>query len=215
MYLQAKILEDLLSGTKYFRYFRMSANINSSNGSDPFSDFLTKDFELLQGLTCVAVQPYVERTKLVTEFEQTNKFLIFDPATKAQIFYAEDVTNYCLKTFCANSIRWFELRICNREDEEFLHLSKFTRCTFCCFPCCHQEMIILSPPGTVLGKVKQFWSPFTVNLLVRDSAGEKRFRIKGRPSFFNNFKDMVINVYPQRKQVTTTEQSETIFNQYF
>ena len=179
----------------------MTAIINSSDNSDEFSDFLTKEFEILQSLTCVAVQPYVERMKLVTEFEHTNKYLIFDPVTKDQIFRAKDDTNYCLKTFCANNIRWFEIKISNNDDEEFLHLTKFTRCTMCCFPCCHQKMDIFSPPGTLLGNVKQVWSPFTVNLLVRNSEGEKRFRIKSRPSFFNNFKNMVIIVYPQRKQV--------------
>ena len=164
----------------------------------------------LDSLPCIAVQPYVERFKLVSEFEYTNKYLIFDPFTKKQIYYAEDATNYCLKVSCANSTRSFDIIIYDEDDKEFLYLHKSPGCTKCCFPCAHQRMTVSLPSGRILGSVKQYWSPFSVNLGLKDARGRKRFRIRSRAHLCFKFEDMIIF----KDQAPLTEQVNKYRNKF-
>ena len=105
---------------------------------------------------------------VITGFETENKYRIRNSVGQQVYFAAEGITkdvlyiytyllaesNCCLRQYCGPS-RPFAMAITDNSGAEVIHLERPMRCTcFCCF-CCLQEMEVQSPPGTVIGYVKQ------------------------------------------------------------
>ena len=63
-------------------------------------------------------------------------------------------TDCCTRNLCGPS-RPFDISIIDNMQREIVHLRRPLRCSACCFPCCLQELEVQSPPGSVVGYVKQ------------------------------------------------------------
>jgi len=107
---------------------------------------------------------------VITGFETENRYRIRN-AVGQQVYFAAEGTfnnvlsictyntngtesNCCLRQYCGPT-RPFAMAITDNSGAEVIHLERPMRCSsFCCF-CCLQEIEVQSPPGTIIGYVKQ------------------------------------------------------------
>lgn len=81
-----------------------------------------------------------------------------------------------------------------------MHLERPFRCSSCWFPCCLQEMVISSPPGTVIGSVKQTWSPILPKFDIEDANGDTILKIEGPCCACNACGDVEFKVMSKDEQ---------------
>ena len=86
------------------------------------------------------------------------------------------------------------MAVTDNSGAEVIHLERPMRCTGCCCFCCLQEMEVQSPPGTIIGYVKQklvsefsvqdlkifcsctLWAP---QFTIQNESGDSMLLIKG------------------------------------
>ena len=73
------------------------------------------------------------------------------------VYKAVEDTDCCTRIVCGPA-RPFDMIITDNADREVIHLNRPIRCDSCFFPCCLQELEVSSPPGEVIGYVKQVWT---------------------------------------------------------
>jgi len=109
--------------------------------------------------------------------ETQNKYKILNSLGQ-QIYKAKEDSNCCLR-MCIGPQRPFDMTIKDNNDQEIIHLSRPLACQTCFFPCCLQEIEVSSPPGTVIGYVKQEWSLCKPKFSIQDDAGNEVLKIVG------------------------------------
>ncbi|XP_052367752.1 phospholipid scramblase 2-like [Oncorhynchus keta] len=99
-----------------------------------------------------------------------------------QVFLAEEENNCCTLQ-CFGPSRPFTFHIQDNLGQEVLTLTRPLACSYCCFPCCLQDLEVQSPPGIPIGYVVQECHPFLPKLTVLNERRQPQLRIKG-PLFF-------------------------------
>ena len=61
----------------------------------------------------------------------------------------------CCTRQCCGPLRPFDIQVTDNYQREVIRLVRPLRCQGCCFPCCLQELEIQSPPGQVIGYVRE------------------------------------------------------------
>lgn len=79
------------------------------------------------------------------------------------IVHMHTESNCCLRQYCGPS-RPFAMAITDNSGAEVIHLERPMRCNGACCFCCLQEIEVQSPPGTIIGYVKQKWETSWVKL---------------------------------------------------
>ncbi|XP_070539282.1 phospholipid scramblase 2-like [Ptychodera flava] len=136
----------------------------------PGLEYLTQIDQLL-------VHQQVELLEAFTGFETNNKYGIKNSMGQRIYFAAED-TDCCTRQ-CCGSARPFEMKILDNSQREVIHLSRPLRCSSCWYPCCLQELEVQSPPGTVVGYVKQAWSIILPKFYIQNANRETQLMIEG------------------------------------
>ncbi|KAI6649710.1 Phospholipid scramblase 2-like [Oopsacas minuta] len=120
--------------------------------------------EYLTQIDQILVHQQVELWELMTGWETANRYVIKNTLGQ-QIYFAAENSNCCARQYCGPN-RPFEMSIMDNTQHEVIHIVRPYRCSaWCCF-CCLQKMEVQSPPGQIVGYVRQdctFWNPkFTV-----------------------------------------------------
>jgi len=115
----------------------------------PGLEYLTQIDQLL-------VKQQVEVLEAFTGFETNNKYQVTNSMGQKVYFAAED-TCCCTRNCCGNE-RPFDMKIMDNSGKEVIHLNSPLRCQSCFFPCCLKKVEVQSPPGEVIGYVRQGWS---------------------------------------------------------
>lgn len=110
-------------------------------------------------------------------FETKNKYKIKNSLGQ-NVYKAKEDTDCCTRNFCGTA-RPFDMTIVDNNDTEVIHLNRPLRCQSCFYPCCLQEIEVSSPPGNVIGIVKQNWSIIKPSFSVCDDGGNEMLRIMG------------------------------------
>jgi uncharacterized protein YxjI len=110
-------------------------------------------------------------------FETKNKYKIKNSLGQ-NVYKAKEDTDCCTR-MCCGPVRPFDMTIKDNADREVIHLNRPLRCQSCCFPCCLQELEVSSPPGTVIGYVKQNWSLIKPSFSICDGDGNEVLKIIG------------------------------------
>merc|ERR1719341_30128 len=112
--------------------------------------------EYLTQIDQLLVSQQVELLEAFTGFETANKYKVQNSLGQ-QVYFAAEDTDCCTRQCCGSS-RPFDMKIMDNTQNEVIHLNRPLACSSCFFPCCLQSIEVTSPPGTVIGYVKQEWS---------------------------------------------------------
>jgi len=123
------------------------------------------------------VQQKTELVEAFIGFETNNKYEIKNSLGQ-RVYYAAEDTNCCTRNICGPQ-RAFTINIVDNTNREVIRLERPMRCTTCWCPCCLQRVEVQSPPGEVIGYVKQGWSICKPKFWVQNAAGEDILRIDG------------------------------------
>jgi hypothetical protein len=139
-------------------------------GCPPGLEYLTQVDQLL-------VHQQVELLEVLTGFETANKYRIRNTLGQ-QVYFAAEQSD-CLTRQCCGQARPFSMAILDNTQREVIHIERPLRCqSLCCF-CCLQQIEVQSPPGTVVGYVKQDVSLIYPWFTIENAEGEPVLKIKG------------------------------------
>ena len=101
--------------------------------------------------SCNTLQPYLQNTVIYIE----PSHLPCDTYVGVPCVCVCADSNCCLRQYCGPS-RPFDMAIVDNSNREVIHLQRPLRCSSAlCGFCCLQQVQVESPPGTVIGYVKQ------------------------------------------------------------
>ncbi|CAG0898295.1 unnamed protein product [Darwinula stevensoni] len=133
--------------------------------------------EYLTTIDQLLVHQKVEILEAITTFETANKYSIKNSMGQ-KIYSASEDTDCCTRNILG-PYRCFELQVLDHQGREVIHLSRPLNCDSCWFPCCLQRLDVYSPPGTLIGVVKQEWSILSPKFTIQDAAGNAILLIEG------------------------------------
>ncbi|CAF3090733.1 unnamed protein product [Rotaria sp. Silwood2] len=110
--------------------------------------------------------------KALTGYQPTSEFSIFNRNGELLFNVKEDST-CCQRCWCTNS-REFTLHIRDTADNEVIRMSRALKCCCVCCWCgdcesCKQEIIVESPPGTIIGSANHEGSRCRMRYTLRDA----------------------------------------------
>ena len=118
------------------------------------------------------IKQKVEMLEAICGCETVNHYMVFDPSGK-EVFSAVEDTSCCNRCCCGKN-RSFQMIITDNQEEEVMHLVRPLKL------CCQvQELEVQSPPGTVIGYVKQVWSFCYPKFLIQNELGETVLKVDG------------------------------------
>ncbi|XP_050041962.1 phospholipid scramblase 2-like [Dermacentor andersoni] len=133
--------------------------------------------EYLAHVDQLLVHQQIQLLELIVPFEQENKYVVKN--TMGQFIFMAYEKSDLASRCCCGSIRPFEMSLLDYRSVEVLRLYRPLRCdSSCCF-CCLQEMEVHSPPGNIIGSIKQDCSVIFPYFSLRDSGGNVVLRIIG------------------------------------
>ena len=133
--------------------------------------------EYLMQVDQLLVHQQVELLEAFTGFETSNKYEIKNSLGQVMYFAMED--SDCCTRNCCGPERPFDMRILDNSQREVIHLERPLRCSSSCCICCLQEITIFSPPGCVIGGVKQECDLCYPKFEVCNEQGECVLKIEG------------------------------------
>lgn len=114
--------------------------------------------------------------KILDTFNTKRKFSILNGKGDI-VFGAAELTSFLGS--CCGPARPFEIAFVNKEGQEVIRATRPLRCDWCMFPCCLQEITVCSPPGEVIGKVKQVCHPLRSKYAILDNTGNTVLYVSG------------------------------------
>ena len=133
--------------------------------------------EYLTVMDKLFIKQKVELLEAFIGFETNNKYTI-KAGTGHDLFYAVEDVDCCTRNCCGSS-RPFDMRIFDINQREVIHLDRALGCDCCCCFCCLQNMTISTPPGTVVGYVKQNCSLCKPSFRIENADEETELVIDG------------------------------------
>jgi len=133
--------------------------------------------EYLSTLSSVHVHQVFDTFEVLTGWERNNKYNILND-NEQQFFLAKEDTDCCTRQFLGAQ-RPFTMNITTMDGRDVIQVDRPWRCqgALCC---CHlQEMTIMSPPGTVVGYVRERHTWCRPELWIENANGERIFDIVG------------------------------------
>lgn len=112
--------------------------------------------EYLTQIDQVIIKQKKELLEILTGCEFKNKYHVYNTVGQ-QIFFVQEDTD-CLTRQCCGPLRPFDIKVTDNYEREVIRLVRPLRCQGCCCPCCLQVLEVQSPPGQVIGYVKERWT---------------------------------------------------------
>ncbi|CAF1145091.1 unnamed protein product [Didymodactylos carnosus] len=138
----------------------------------------------LQDLDSLLAKQVVSLTQMITGFDTQIKFGIFNSSGQ-QVFYAFEESDTC-ERMCCGKQRGFVLHIVDNTNQEIIRIRRDFKCFsgscfgwFACCNACIHEVIVESPPGVVIGTVRQKCSFCRPHFDLKDATGNKILSIIG------------------------------------
>jgi len=144
-------------------------------GCPPGLEYLTQIDQLL-------VHQQVELLEAFTGWETSNKYAIKNSMGQ-QVYFAAEESGTCMRQ-CCGADRGFVLHITDNAGQEVMRVTREFKCCAGCSwcagsDCCAMVVNIESPPGTVVGSVRQSQSFLAPKYALYDGSGSMVFRIEG------------------------------------
>ncbi|XP_052791098.1 phospholipid scramblase 2-like [Mya arenaria] len=135
----------------------------------------------LQDLDQITIKQKIEMLEVLTGFETRNRYAVLNKEGQ-QIFFVQEESSLCERCFCAPN-RGFQLHMTDNNSQEVVRMSReFKFCMGCCWcggGCCQMEIVVESPVGRVLGKIRTGTSKWKAHVQVYDATDKHVFTIWG------------------------------------
>ncbi|CAF1919143.1 unnamed protein product [Rotaria magnacalcarata] len=118
----------------------------------------------------------------LTGLSCAQRFRVINEEGQVVLNVAENDKDIAERLCCA-ARRGFVLHVCNLSNQEVIRISRqFKCCAGCCCwcanaDCCAYEVVVESPPGTVIGRVRQTRSCWRTHLSLMDSTGAEQLNV--------------------------------------
>jgi hypothetical protein len=139
--------------------------------------------EYLTQIDSLYVQQQVSMLEAFVGWETNNKYVVYNSAQQ-QVFFAVEDTDTCMR-ICCGSQRRFEIKILDNLRQEVIRVKRdFKCCAGCCWcaGCCNgcaHEVAVESPPGNVVGHVRQTGSLWKAAYDIMDENRNTILKIRG------------------------------------
>ncbi|CAF0818693.1 unnamed protein product [Adineta ricciae] len=136
----------------------------------------------LKPLDSLLVKQTLSLTEMMVGIPGSAKYGIFNNKNE-QVYYAFEESDFCQRAYCPQTRR-FDLHVVDSANQELIRLRReFKCCSGCCwFACCggcSQEIMVESPPGTVIGSVTQECSCWRIHYTLKDERDNPVLKIVG------------------------------------
>lgn len=155
--------------------------------------------EYLTTLDKLIVKQKAHLVEAIVGFESANKYTV-KAANGNKVFYAMEETDCCTRN-CCGPARPFDMKVIDMQQRPVIHMYRPLRCTSCWCPCFLQTLEVCSPPGNLVGYVKQDWSICGPSFRIENAAGDTVLRIKGPTCTFAICGDVVFKVMSRDGEV--------------
>lgn len=142
----------------------------------------------LVGYDEVFIKKKAELMEAITKTETKNKFSILNNQGQ-EFLCAYEKSGLCMRICCGSS-RGFKLHIGTPDGESVIQVTRpLKACAGCCWcadavSCCSHEVTVESPPGYVVGKVRQTKSFWKSKFDIIDNGGMKLLKVEGPRCLF-------------------------------
>ncbi|GAB6020563.1 Putative UDP-glucuronosyltransferase ugt-50 [Chamberlinius hualienensis] len=133
--------------------------------------------EYLAMIDQLLVRQKVELLEAFVGFETANKYQVLNSMGQ-NVYFAVEINDCCTRNCCGRK-RPFDLKIFDNAKNEIIHLNRPFRCDSCWFPCCLQVIDVYSPPGQLVGRIRQNWSICIPHFTIENANGDTVLKIKG------------------------------------
>jgi len=139
--------------------------------------------EYLTQIDSLYVQQQLSMLEAFVGWETNNKYVVYNSAQQ-QVFIAVEDTGTCMR-ICCGSQRRIEIKIMDNLRQEVICVKRdFTCCAGCCWcaGCCNgcaHEVVVESPPGNVVGYVRQTGSLWKAAYDIMDENRNTILKIRG------------------------------------
>ncbi|XP_013384452.1 phospholipid scramblase 2 isoform X1 [Lingula anatina] len=144
-------------------------------GCPPGLEYLTQVDQLL-------VHQQVELLEAFTGWETKNKYQVKNSLGQ-QVYFAAEESDMCMRQCCGPG-RGFQMHITDNMGQEVVRVNReFKCCAGCCWcagaDCCAMEVSVESPPGQVVGHVRQATSGWAPKYTIMDAGMKTIFEVNG------------------------------------
>ncbi|CAF4639461.1 unnamed protein product, partial [Rotaria socialis] len=121
-------------------------------------------------------------TQTLTGLSMAQRFRVINEEGQVVLNVAENKRNVAGRVCCA-ARRGFVLEVYDLSNQEVMRISREFKCCAgsCCWcaniDCCAYEVVVESPPGTVIGIVRQTQSCWRTHLSLMDSTGAEQLKV--------------------------------------
>ncbi|XP_038061948.1 phospholipid scramblase 1-like [Patiria miniata] len=138
--------------------------------------------EYLAQIDQLVIHQQIELFEALSGIECKNRYVIKNTLGQ-QVYYAYEESSFCHRCWCGAG-RGFVMHIVDNQYQEVMRLVRpFKCCAGCCWcadaACCSYEINIESPPGQVIGSVRQIGSKWKPMYEILDDSRATVLRIGG------------------------------------
>jgi len=142
--------------------------------------------EYLAQVDQLLVHQVIEVFEMMTSWETKNRYMVKNSVGQ-QVYFAQEESDGCQRQCCGPQ-RGFIMHITDNLGQEVIRVTRDFKCCAganCCASCdsCAMEIKVESPPGQVIGGVKQECSCLSPTYGVLDGEGRKVLGIHGPMCF--------------------------------
>ncbi|XP_075246785.1 phospholipid scramblase 1-like isoform X2 [Convolutriloba macropyga] len=144
-------------------------------GCPPGLEYLTQVDQIL-------IHQVVELLEAFTGWETKNRYVLKNTLGQ-QVYYAMEDSDLCMRQ-CCGPTRGFIIHITDNLGQEVIKVQRDFKCCagfswLAGCSCCAYEVSIESPPGQLIGFVRQECSPWHPKFSIRDADGQKVLMVNG------------------------------------
>ncbi|CAF3388433.1 unnamed protein product [Rotaria sp. Silwood1] len=148
----------------------------------PSTYYPTTGLEFLRMIDSLYVKQIPSLNEIVFGIASEARFDIYDDK-KIRILQALETSTFWQR-FCCTTKRRFELRILDNVNQDIILIKRPLKCcSGCCWcacsRCCSQEVIVESPPGTLIGTVSQEGSCCRSVFAIKDDNDNHILTVRG------------------------------------
>ncbi|XP_054768686.2 phospholipid scramblase 2-like [Lytechinus pictus] len=139
--------------------------------------------EYMVQLDQLLVHQQIELAEMITNINFENKYMIKNSMGQ-QVYFAREQSDACMR-ICCGPARGFEMSITDNMGQEVIHISRIFKCCAGCCWCaasgnfCSFFVEVQSPPGTIIGYIRQTRSFASPHFDVQDADNQTQLKIRG------------------------------------
>ncbi|XP_038060625.1 phospholipid scramblase 1-like [Patiria miniata] len=143
---------------------------------------LPSGLEYLAEIDQLLIHQQIEIFEALTNIDTKNRYAVRNTMGQ-QVYFVHEESDFWMR-ICCQSERGYLLHIVDNFGQEVIRVERpFKWCAGCCWfanaDCCAWEVNVESPPGNIIGRVRQNQSPWKPYFDIIDASGNSVLKIRG------------------------------------